>query len=296
MGKKLTLEEVKEYYLKYDMIFLDEEYKGTKYSHKVLCKKNNHINFIRLDNFKRKHKCPQCTRHNPYTEKEVKEYIESFGYKMLNHYKGIHDELLLQCPNNHIYKTSFNSFKSNNCRCGKCKNIETASKRKYSIEYIREYMKSFGYTLLTDKYINNKQRLEIMCGKGHIFQMSFSKFKNSNHRCPLCKMTNGEQEIEEILKDFNILYNYQYPFDDCKNKECLPFDFYLPQYNCCIEYDGEYHYHYNYFGNTLLDLMNRKYKDNIKTNYCQQNNIKLIRIPYWDFNNIKNILKQQLNL
>ena len=76
----------------------------------------------------------------------------------------------------------------------------------------------------------------------------------------------------------------------------LPFDFYLPQYNCCIEYDGKQHYLYGGFGNDLLELMNIKYRDNIKTNYCQQNNIKLIRIPYWDFDNIEEILKQQLNL
>ena len=36
--------------------------------------------------------------------------------------------------------------------------------------------------------------------------------------------------------------------------------------------------------------------DNIKTQYCLDNNIKLIRIPYWEFDNIENILKQELNL
>ena len=231
-----------------------------------------------------------------YDEEYVKNYVKDFNYKLLSSYLGIHDPIILQCPNGHIYTTSFNSFKSNGCRCGKCKNLDTASKRRYSIEYVKEYMLSFGYTLLSTQYINNKQLLEIMCPEGYIFKMCFSKFKNRNQRCSICKMSNGEQEIERMLKDFNILYSYQYCFDDCRNKECLPFDFYLPQYNYCIEYDGEYHYHYNYFGNTLLDLMNRKYKDNIKTNYCQQNNIKLIRIPYWNFDNIENILKQQLNL
>lgn len=37
-----------------------------------------------------------------------------------------------------------------------------------------------------------------------------------------------------------------------------------------------------------------KYRDNIKTTYCSINNIDLLRIPYWDFSNIENILKNKL--
>ena len=48
--------------------------------------------------------------------------------------------------------------------------------------------------------------------------------------------------------------------------------------------------------NNLLDLMNRKHIDTIKTKYCEDNNIKLIRIPYWEFDNIENILIKELNL
>ena len=73
----------------------------------------------------------------------------------------------------------------------------------------------------------------------------------------------------------------------------MPFDFYLPQYNICIEYDGEFHYkmimEYDEF-------INQKIRDTIKTVYCKENNIKLIRIPYWEFNNIENILIKELNL
>ena len=48
--------------------------------------------------------------------------------------------------------------------------------------------------------------------------------------------------------------------------------------------------------NNLKSNEDRKIRDTIKNIYCQQNNIKLIRIPYWDFNNIEQILKQELNL
>ena len=63
----------------------------------------------------------------------------------------------------------------------------------------------------------------------------------------------------------------------------LYFDFYLPDYNCCIEYDGEQHYiSTGYYGGK--EKLNRNQEnDNIKNNYCKEHNIKLIRIPYWDF-------------
>ena len=73
----------------------------------------------------------------------------------------------------------------------------------------------------------------------------------------------------------------------------MPFDFYLPQYNICIEYDGEFHY------KMIMgydEFINQKIRDTIKTVYCKENNIKLIIIPYWEFNNIENILIKELNL
>lgn len=82
----------------------------------------------------------------------------------------------------------------------------------------------------------------------------------------------------------------QKKFLDCKDKTYLPFDFYLPDYNCCIEYDGEQHFHIpknkasTFFTKEKIDLIQKH--DNIKTEYCKNNNIKLIRIPYTDYNKL----------
>ena len=68
----------------------------------------------------------------------------------------------------------------------------------------------------------------------------------------------------------------------------MPFDFYLPDYNTCIEYDGEQHFHTpnnktsTYFTKEKIDEI--QYRDSIKNQYCKDNNIKLIRIPYTDYN------------
>ena len=97
-----------------------------------------------------------------------------------------------------------------------------------------------------------------------------------------------------VVHNNNIQYISQYRFDDCKNIRTLPFDFYLPDYNTCIEYDGELHYKaVDYFGGDEA-LSNTQFRDDIKTQYCLNNNIRLIRIPYWEFNNIDKILSETL--
>ena len=67
----------------------------------------------------------------------------------------------------------------------------------------------------------------------------------------------------------------------------------------CIEYDGEGHYQPIRRGNIsesqAQEVLNKiKLRDEIKNTYCDVNEIKLIRIPYWEFDNIDNILKKEL--
>lgn len=70
----------------------------------------------------------------------------------------------------------------------------------------------------------------------------------------------------------------------------LPFDFYLPFYNLCIEYDGELHYRCSemFGGQKSLDRIKRH--DDIKTKWCKENNIKLLRIHYLKKSKINKIL------
>ena len=84
------------------------------------------------------------------------------------------------------------------------------------------------------------------------------------------------------------MFEKQKTFDGLKNPETgvkLRFDFYLLDYNCCVEYDGEQHFDCTGYGwNTKDHFEKTQYLDNIKNEYCEQHNIKLIRIPYTDFN------------
>lgn len=81
-------------------------------------------------------------------------------------------------------------------------------------------------------------------------------------------------------------------------KNCV-FDFYLPDYNILIEYDGEQHFKPVDFASKGLEWATKIFeynqiKDKIKNDYCKDNNIRLIRIPYWDFDNIETILASEI--
>ena len=84
------------------------------------------------------------------------------------------------------------------------------------------------------------------------------------------------------MENNNINYIPQKRFKDCKDNKPLPFDFYLPILNICIEYDGEQHFKSKeHFGGEQGFLTRQKH-DQIKTDYCKNNNIPLLRISYKD--------------
>jgi hypothetical protein len=102
----------------------------------------------------------------------------------------------------------------------------------------------------------------------------------------LTKVSSGELLIENLLVKSKIKFQKQHKFLDCNNTRqgtaCrqLPFDFYLPKYNCCIEYDGEQHFKPKEFFGGEEGFLRRQQLDKIKDQYCKDNGIKLIRIPY----------------
>ena len=242
-----------------------------------------------FNNFKNGARCPYCNGNVKLTYNEVKKYIESFGYKLLSgNYENNHSKLKIMCNKGHIYETSFKVFKKG-FRCPHCSN-----KAKHTLEEIEKYLNLFDYKLISDKYTNANTPIKVMCPEGHIFEIRFSDFKNNNRRCPICNSSRGEQEVSFILNKLNIKFKREYRFNDCKFKTYVPFDFYLPNYNCCIEFDGiQHHEIIGQFGG-FNGFVNTKIRDTIKTEYCKKNNIKLIRIPYWDIEKIEEIIIKQL--
>jgi hypothetical protein len=146
------------------------------------------------------------------------------------------------------------------------------------------------------KFIYKNIRTEgiIICPiHGEILQKPQNHLRSCG--CPKCgnNYSKGEEQIEKWLTYHNINYNTQHTFINCKNVLLLPFDFFLTDYNICIEFDGIHHYEPIHHMKNFINVIKR---DDIKTKFCLDNNIKLIRIPYWDFNKIDEILTNMISL
>jgi rubrerythrin len=129
---------------------------------------------------------------------------------------------------------------------------------------------------------------------GHEWMSSIHYRNNRNAPCPHCKMSKGEHRVKTFLDSHNIQYHYEHPFPDCKHIKNLRFDFYTPTYNFCIEYQGEFHYKVIEGISNAKSLERQQKCDRIKKEYCETHDINLLEIPYWEYDNVNDILKKHL--
>lgn len=131
---------------------------------------------------------------------------------------------------------------------------------------------------------------------GNICSIRTSDLQNNRIKSCGCVNSKGEMTLSQLFQQMGIKYKTQYKFDDLTGeKSSLKFDFFLPEYNVLIEYQGGQHYKSVEFMGGDKDFQKRQEYDNLKREYCKANNYKLIEIPYWDYNKlneeyIKNIL------
>lgn len=129
------------------------------------------------------------------------------------------------------------------------------------------------------EYIDVMKKVVIVCKKhGDFSQRGYSHLLGEG--CPKCKISKGENFIMEYLNENNISYMCQKKFDGCKHKTSLPFDFYFPDKNMCLEYDGIQHFMSIESWGGAEEFKLRKKKDKIKNKFCLDNNIRLERIKY----------------
>jgi hypothetical protein len=135
------------------------------------------------------------------------------------------------------------------------------------------------------------------CANGHNFYTSPSSRTSKGNNCPICRESKGEKRVRSFLESKQISLKSQYEFNGlvglgCKN---LKFDFAIFNKDndliSLIEYDGEFHFNKYYEDDGHERLIEH---DKRKNQYCNDNDIPLLRIPYWNFDNIEEILTMEL--
>lgn len=111
--------------------------------------------------------------------------------------------------------------------------------------------------------------------------------------CGCERRSHGELKVAEILQNNNISFIQEYKAFKYSNGSWARFDFFVAN-KYLIEYDGETHYQANLHGwHTPEKLQEQLERDAIKNQWCKENNIPLIRIPYW---HLKELCLEDLQL
>lgn len=163
----------------------------------------------------------------------------------------------------------------------------------YTIDNIRIFAFNKGWDCIVynQEYKGDKIPLKFMCACGNDFYVDINHFVDGKYQCNECRFRQSAiaAKVELWLNQNHIVYSKEKKFDDCKNKKPLPFDFYLDDFNACIEVDGVGHYRPVAFGGRKEEAQNiyeqRVQNDLIKTEYCKNNNIPLLRLPFWIIEN-----------
>lgn len=124
------------------------------------------------------------------------------------------------------------------------------------------------------------------CSCGNECDVASSYLLNGHTKSCGCITSKGEAAIEQLLQKNNILYEKEKWFVDFiyENGRHPKYDFYLPNYNRLIEFDGEHHYEENSFYDISLEEYQNR--DSIKNQYAKSHHISLVRIPYWERDNL----------
>lgn len=178
--------------------------------------------------------------------------------------------------------------------CGKCGRAKASSSQLGTTKsFIDDSNKvhKFKYDYSKSIYTGSKKKVEIICPKhGGFKQIAYCHLKGVG--CPMCFRSKGEEKIANFLTGLNIDFTEQFKIQVAKKK--YRFDFYLPKYNLCIEYNGIQHYKAcSRFGGEE-GFINIKKSDSFKKDYCKDHNINFFEISYKDFKNVEKILKNYL--
>ena len=241
--------------------------------------------------------------------KSDKDFLQELHYKhphiiVVGKYISAKTKILFRCSKcSEMFYMTPDSILHSKYGCPKCAQYSiTKSQTKTHEQFVLELKKINPNLEPIEQYKTDHEKIKVKC-KVHnfVWMVSPNKILHKNTGCPKCAVYKNEKKICDILDTLNIKYELQKRFKDCKDKQSLPFDIYLYEYNILIEYDGEHHYIPIKRTANMTDeqaLNNLKivqYHDEIKNKYCKNNDIPLIRIPYWEMNNMEYFLLKKLN-
>lgn len=270
---------------KYDYSLVD--YKNSKEKVKIICLEHGEF-----EQTPQKHMsgqgCKKCgliqsgikqslTVGDKFVDRAKKVHGDKYDYSLVE-YKNNQVKVKIICPEHGVWEQTPNGHLSGK-GCRPCSGSMKLTTENFIRRAEEVHEGKYDYSLVD--YTNHYGKVKIICPEhGEFIQGAGSHLAGVG--CPECCESKGEKEINSWLLKNKINFQRQKTFNNCKYKRQLYFDFYLTDFNLCIEYDGKQHFEVvEYFGGEKAFEENKK-RDEFKNKFCSKHNIHLLRITYKD--------------
>lgn len=287
MGRKLSLQEVQNRIYNKNSITIIGEYTNTHTKTLCRCDICGYEWEAAPDKLLQGRGCPSCSKRIKGSKEELQEKLNTLDkhITVVGDYINRNTPILCKCNIcGYTWKVRpYDILNNQGCpKCNKCVITEE--------EVLQRIYSNNPNIEIMSNYINYTTKLQCRCKKCEFLWEALPGNLYQGTGCPRCNMSKGERKIEKYLLDHEIKYIAQYFVKTEDSKFYI--DFYLPDYNVFIEYNGEQHYiPIEYFGGEL-QFNKQLTRDNNLRLYCNNNNIQLIEIRFDQ--NVEEILNSKL--
>lgn len=279
MNKKVDIGLLQAYALNKGGKLLSTEYINSRTKYTWECSKK-HWWSTRWNSIQQGKWCPICANNIKTNITVLQEYAKNKGGKLVStDYKNAYNNLLWECKNTHRWLATWTNINRNKW-CKVCSLADHGNKKRLNTDNLVIHANKMNGTLISavTDYKTNHDKLIWGCNKAHIWSATWNSI-NSGSWCPECASFKTEKQVKQLLETkLDIIFTktrFKY------NGNRYEFDGYNEEHKIALEYHGEQHYIYpNHWHKTEELFKAAQQRDKDKEQYCKDNDIKLIIIPY----------------
>lgn len=295
----------------------------TKTDSKVMITCRTHGDFSQkiANHIHLKNGCPKCAKTSRITQqgfltKARMIHDDRYDYSSVkwSQQTNVNSKITITCPPHGPFTQNIRNHIVGKNGCPTCAGKTKLTNESFAARAREIHGTKYDYSrvIIGEEFFANKTKLVIGCEKHGDFTQTAAKHLNAKTGCPGCKASKGETAVQMWLDAHNVVYTPQKTFDGCINTltgRKLKYDFYIPEYNTCIEFHGQQHYQAILIGNNdqanwtpqhhtraQLVFEDQQRRDQLKVQYCVDNDIKMLVIAYTEIKQIGSLLSKSFGL
>jgi len=269
------------------------EYVNSKSKVTIICKIHGEFLQVPSDHYLSGCGCQECDTTKRLTtelfiQKSNVYHNNKYDYSKSIYGKNNYVKVVIICPHHGEFaQTPWAHMRGQGCP--DCCNNQRSTTKEFIEKSNLKHNNLYDYSLV--KYKTKKDKVIIICpNHGRFDQKAYVHLQG--HGCSICNNSKLEIHLRKLLLKNKIEFTQNKRYNDCRNVLPLPFDFHLTSQDILIECDGIQHRKpIDHFGGKER-LIYQKTNDGIKNKYCEDTDIKLLRVN--SFKEINDLLNEQI--